>query len=207
MLLNLVEKALMNNPVRAAIQRCFEARKLLKMGGRMTGSTALEIGCGRGVGIKLILNVFGAEQVHAFDLDPKMVELARKRTQTPNKKVRLWTGDAASIPARNNYYDAVFDFGVIHHVPNWQDALREIFRVLKPGGRFYAEEVFEKFIVHPVWRWLVKHPQDNRFDQDKFINALTDSGFLVISSHQIRQNFGWFIADKPNSSLRQNNLI
>ena len=50
MLLNRVEYLLMNNPVRAAIQRHFEAPRLLRMRGALPGGVALEIGCGRGVG-------------------------------------------------------------------------------------------------------------------------------------------------------------
>ena len=79
MLLNSVEYALMNNPVRAAIQRHFEARRLFDMGGPMGGGRALELGCGRGVGTELILEVFGAGSVDAFDLDPRMVALAQRR--------------------------------------------------------------------------------------------------------------------------------
>ena len=45
MLLNRVEYALMNNPLRAAIQRRFEARRLLRMGGPVPGGAALELGC------------------------------------------------------------------------------------------------------------------------------------------------------------------
>ncbi|UCE85650.1 MAG: methyltransferase domain-containing protein, partial [Deltaproteobacteria bacterium] len=79
MRLNPVEYALMNNPVRAAIQRHFEAARLIRMGGRMRGGAALEIGCGRGVGVELILDRFGADSVDAFDLDPRMVAAARER--------------------------------------------------------------------------------------------------------------------------------
>jgi hypothetical protein len=44
MLLNRIECALMNNPIRAAIQRTFEARRLLRMGGPISGGQALELG-------------------------------------------------------------------------------------------------------------------------------------------------------------------
>lgn len=77
MKLNAVEKALMNNPVRAGVQRLYEARLLERLGGRLAGGQALEIGCGRGVGVQLILDRFGADTVVAFDLDPEMVERAR----------------------------------------------------------------------------------------------------------------------------------
>ena len=79
MLLNAVEKALMNNPVRAAIQRRFEAKRLLELGGPVAGGRALEVGCGRGVGVEIILDLFGAGSVDAFDLDPDMVAQARAR--------------------------------------------------------------------------------------------------------------------------------
>ncbi len=50
MLLNAVEKALMNNAVRAAIQGSIEVPRLLSLGGSMRKGRALEIGCGRGAG-------------------------------------------------------------------------------------------------------------------------------------------------------------
>ena len=66
MLLNTVEKALMNNPVRAMSQRWFEAPRLRAMGGAAPGARALELGCGCGVGTELVLDVFGARHVDAF---------------------------------------------------------------------------------------------------------------------------------------------
>jgi hypothetical protein len=136
MLLNAVEKALMNNPVRAAIQRGLEARQLLDMGGPVTGGFALEMGCGRGVGTELLFDRFGVARVDAFDLDPHMVALATQRLQA--RAARVFVGDAARIDAADATYDAVFDFAIIHHVPDWREAIGEAFRVLKPGGRFYA---------------------------------------------------------------------
>ena len=136
MLLNRVEKAMMNNPVRAAFQRRLEGRMLFEMGGPMRGGLALEVGCGRGVGTQIILDRFKAERVHAFDLDPDMVDLARRRLRKHGDAVRLWAGTVTQIDAPDDTYDAVFDFGIIHHVPDWRSALTEIHRVLKPGGRF-----------------------------------------------------------------------
>ena len=55
MKLNAVEKALMNNPARAALQRHYEARVLDRLGGRLDGGRALESGCGRAYGTEVIL--------------------------------------------------------------------------------------------------------------------------------------------------------
>jgi ubiquinone/menaquinone biosynthesis C-methylase UbiE len=197
MLLNAVEKALMNNPVRAALQRRFEAKRLLDLGGPMAGGRALEIGCGRGVGVEILLDVFGAGSVDAFDLDPDMVARARARHAKRGGQVRFWVGDAERIQADDGTYDAVFDFAIIHHVPAWRNALREVARVLKPGGRFYAEEVLGRFIHLPVWRTVLDHPMEDRFDRRAFDDALAAEGLRVLGSNELFGSFAWFVAEKP----------
>ncbi|UPT63394.1 MAG: methyltransferase domain-containing protein [Hyphomonadaceae bacterium JAD_PAG50586_4] len=198
MLMNAVEKAMMNNPVRAALQRRFEMPLLMEMGGRMQGGRALEVGCGRGVGTELILEMSGAGRVDAFDLDPDMVARASQRLRGHGERVRLSVGDVERIEAEDGAYDAVFDFGIVHHVPDWRSALREINRVLKPGGRFYVEEVLAKFILDPLWRRVLVHPLHDRFDHDGFRDGLKQTGFQVVASRQMWGQFAWFVADKTS---------
>lgn len=197
--MNRFEKVLMNNPIRSAIQRYFEVPKLLKMGGKLQGGKVLEMGCGRGIGTELILDFFGVESVDAFDLDSEMITLARKRLKRRGQRVTLWVGDAAKIKAENNIYDAVFDFGIIHHIHDWETAIQEIYRVLKPGGRFYGEEVFDKFITSSFWKRFLDHPQENRFGHDRFKSALIQNGLKVIASDQVWSRLGFFVAEKHRS--------
>jgi ubiquinone/menaquinone biosynthesis C-methylase UbiE len=197
MRLNSIEFALMNNPLRAAVQRHVEAKKFLEMGGPMRGGTALEVGCGRGVGVEIILDLFGAERVDAFDLDARMVARAQRRLHSRQDRVRLWRGDVTSIEANDGTYDAVFDFGIIHHVPNWRDAITEVSRVLRSGGRFYAEEPLGAFITQGAVRRLLKHPEEDRFDHDQFCNALTGAGLRLTALSEVWSLGGWYIADKP----------
>ena len=197
MLLNRLEYALVNNPLRASLQCRWEARRLLAMGGSIDGGRALEIGCGRGVGIQLILEMFRASRVDAFDLDPRMVKAARRRHRERFDRVSIWQGDATSIRQVAAAYDAVFDFAILHHVPHWRIAIAEIWRVLKPGGRFYAEEAFAKFINGFPWRQLFEHPREDRFDATEFAEELAAVGFRMVSMSQWAGAFGWFVAEKP----------
>lgn len=199
MILNTVEYLAMNNPVRAAFQRQYEARRLLRMGGAMRGCRALEIGCGNGVGTEIILDQFGAETVDAFDLDPRMVARAAKRLAARGDRVKLWVGNATRIDAESETYDAVFDFGIVHHIPEWRSALVEVYRVLKPGGRFYVEEVLHAFIHNPVWRLVLDHPPEDRFDHKQFQTGLTEAGFALAGAERLGRSFGWYIADKEET--------
>lgn len=207
MLLNRIEYALMNNPVRAAIQKHVEARRLLRMGGAVDGGCALEVGCGRGVGTEIILGGFGVDSVDAFDLDPRMVAQARKRLSAYGSRVRLWIGDVSAISAQDATYDAVFDFGIIHHVPKWRRALAEVSRVLKPGGRFYAEEVLKRSIVHPISRFLLEHPQTDRFDSASFARELEASGLDPIATEELWGYFAWFIARKRAAACQRKKTL
>jgi ubiquinone/menaquinone biosynthesis C-methylase UbiE len=194
MILNRLEFMLMNNPVRACVQRHFEGPRFERMGGTLPGGYALEIGCGRGVGTEIILDRFGAVRVDAVDLDPKMVQLAQKRLE--GRPVKLWVGDATHLEVQNSTYDAVFDFGIVHHIPNWRKALGEIWRVLKPGGRFYAEEALRDIIGQRLCRALFKHPWDDPFDHEQFLAALRGAGFQIVAAKQFWKRFGWYVVRK-----------
>lgn len=196
MLLNRAEKLLMNNPVRALVQAQVEARGMLRYGGAMDGGTALEVGCGRGVGVEIILERFGAARVDAFDLDPDMVARARERLARYGHRVHLWVGDAVEIPVADASYDAVFDFGILHHVPDWRAAIAEIARVLRPGGRLYAEEVYRPFLEWPLVARLFEHPREDRFDDRDFAGALAAHGLAVTGRFALPRVAGLYVAEK-----------
>jgi ubiquinone/menaquinone biosynthesis C-methylase UbiE len=190
------EKWLINNPVRPLVQEALEARQLLHLGGTARNAKALEFGCGSGSGIGLLFKYFEVGSVDAFDVDFGLVRSAAKQQRLKSDQVKLWVGNVRRIPVADAYYDAVFDFGTLHHVHDWQSAIKEVRRVLKPGGRFFVEEITRQFIVHTLWRKLLDHPQENRFDLQDLVRAHQRAGFVVRRSRRLAGLFIWCVADR-----------
>lgn len=190
--MNRIETLLVNSAPRAWLQRYYEAPLLRRLGGPLPGGTVLEVGCGRGVGTELILEKFGAQRVAAFDLDPCMVDHARSRLAKYGERACISVGDVTSIDADDRSYDAVFDFAIVHHVPDWRQAISEIGRVLRPGGRFYFEEVTSHALARPTYRLLFDHPVHDRFSAAQFVDELRRKG--LDSAGSVRELvFGDFV--------------
>jgi ubiquinone/menaquinone biosynthesis C-methylase UbiE len=134
--LNRLGRAAMNNGARAAVQRGVIAPTWARLGDIVEDGTVLEIGCGRGVGLALAKDMFGASSAIGIDLDEKMIAAAKR-----GGRGTLVVADVCAIPSRDGRFDAVFDFGAIHIVPDWEVALGEVHRVLRPGGRYFFEWV------------------------------------------------------------------
>jgi len=81
-----------------------------------------------------------ASQVHVIDGSPAMLETARKNlAQYPNVEFHL--ADGAAIPLPDASLDAVFANMYLHHCPDPLTALREMARLLKPGGRLVITDL------------------------------------------------------------------
>ena len=138
----------------------------------------LEIGCGRGAGARLIQEEFHPASLHAFDLDYRMIRLAGRYLKAGYKnKICLYVGDASTLPYRDGVLDAVFGFGVLHHVPDWRGGLREIARVLKPGGIYCLEEFYPYLYQNFLARRIFLHPEHDRFYRHDLLKGLAEAGF------------------------------
>jgi SAM-dependent methyltransferase len=95
----------------------------------------LDCGCGAGATTVELAPLVAPGRVVGIDLDPSQIELARalaaKRRTT---SVRFELGNAEALPFPDGTFDAVFAHTVLQHLRDPLHALREMHRVLKPGG-------------------------------------------------------------------------
>lgn len=172
MKLNWVERVVANNPFRAALQRG-EIHVLKRKIKLKKGAKILEVGCGRGAGARLILKSFKPSLLCALDLDILMVQKARAYLSADEgERVSLYVGDVFRLPFKDNVLDAVFGFGVLHHVPDWRGAAAEIARVLKIGGIYFVEEFYPSAYQNFITKHLLVHPEEDRFFGHDLRNAL-----------------------------------
>lgn len=176
MKLNWAERLAVNNPLRPLQQRLeiswYKNNIKLEYGSRI-----LEIGCGRGAGSFLIKKTFMPRQIHAMDLDIDMIKKAKKYLSPQRREgIDFFIGDVCQLPYPDETMDAVFGFGVLHHIPDWQGALKEIVRVLKTGGIYCFEELYPPLYQNIITRHILLHPTENRFESDEFKLAIFESG-------------------------------
>jgi ubiquinone/menaquinone biosynthesis C-methylase UbiE len=98
--------------------------------------TSLELGCGTGF-FSLNLKLAGViDHAQVTDLSPGMVEVAQRNARALGFEVEGRVADAERLPYDDDSFDLVVGHAVLHHIPDVEQALREVLRVLKPGGRF-----------------------------------------------------------------------
>ena len=87
--------------------------------------------------------------------------------------------NAEQLPFGNGTLDAVFGFGVLHHVHDWNGALQEISRVLKDDGIYFLEELYPPLYQNCITRHILLHPRLNRFYSDDLKSGLSNAGLTV----------------------------
>ena len=128
------------------------------MGDLRPGETVVDLGCGAGFDTLLAAHQVGPSgHVIGVDMTDAMIEKARGGARALNlKRVEVRKGHAESLPVDDVTADVVISNGVINLTPDKVAVMREVYRVLKPGGRFQIGDI----VVHS------EVPQEARDDID-----------------------------------------
>ncbi len=184
MRLNQVEFFAMNNPVRRIIQKHIEFRRLnyyLKKNKiDLLQKSLLDAGCGSGYASQLLYEHFSPSRLIGIDFMEEQISQAKSRG-VPAEFVQ---GDLTQLSYQNEF-DAVFIFGVLHHIVGWQKAIAHLSKSLTNGGVLYLEEInisavnfFDRFFG-------TIHPKEGRFTWTELEQALIENQFDILESDQI----------------------
>jgi len=146
----------------------------------LTGKRVLEIGCGSGCGTAIVKKYFKHVELTATDLDPRLIATARANLN--DASITFEVADACRLDCLDDTYDGIFEFGVIHHIADWRACLRELRRVVKPGGRiFFVDSPIESFrtFLGRIVRTYTSHPYDEMFNEQEFVAYLSELGFTT----------------------------
>ena len=102
------------------------------------GKKVLEIGVGLGADHQKFAEA-GAD-LYGIDLTERAITMTKNRFNLFDLNSTLCTEDAENLSFSDATFDMVYSWGVLHHSPNTEKAISEVFRVLKPGGRWHGFE-------------------------------------------------------------------
>lgn len=98
----------------------------------------LEIGFGTGLNLPYYPEKIG--KITTIDINPTMGKLAQKRIAVSPLQVEHYVLNGEALPMGNNTFDSVVSTWTLCSIANIEKALEEIYRVLKPGGKFFFIE-------------------------------------------------------------------
>ena len=151
-------------------------RRAIKLLGLKPGDRVLDVCGGTGdLSVLAVKKVGRSGRVFIYDINRAMMEMGRhKSTNAPARKEILFVqGDAESISFKSESFDAAMVGFGIRNLTHMEEGFREMFRVLKPGGRLMCLE-FSK----PVWPWF-------RWLYDFYsFHIMPYLGLLIVGSRQ-----------------------
>ncbi|QOV45312.1 class I SAM-dependent methyltransferase [Streptomyces chromofuscus] len=125
--------------------------------GLREGDRVLDAGCGTGRALPALRTAVGASGVVlGADVTPAMLKAAVRAGR--DRDGRLLLADVAALPLHSESLDAVFAAGLIAHLPRPSENLRELARVVRPGGTLA--------LFHPIGRAALAARQGRRITPD-----------------------------------------
>jgi len=117
--------------------------RLIAQAGIEPGSTVLEIGCGTGNVLLLAARAVPGATLIGLDPDPRVLAIAARKARRAGVNMQLGQGYADRLPYPDGSVDRVLSALMLHHMPVAQqhEALREVRRVLAPGGRLHLLDI------------------------------------------------------------------
>jgi SAM-dependent methyltransferase len=172
------------------------------------GLDVLEIGVGMGADHLEWARVSPRSLV-GVDLTAQAVSLTRQRLASHGLHSGLLVADAERLPCGDASFDLVYSWGVIHHSPDTPAAVRQIHRVLRPGGRARVM-IYHRFSLVGCMLWL-RHAllmgRPARSLDDVYARHLESPGTKAYSAAKARELFADFSEVRVRPQLGPGDLL
>jgi len=116
------------------------------------GRDVLEIGGGSGAMAQELLDHHPDIQLTLADIDPEMAAAARRRLAPFGDRARVTVGDGTRLAFRDDSFDTVCSWLMLHHTIDWEGVLAEVVRVTRPGGLIVGYDLTDTAVARAVHR-------------------------------------------------------
>lgn len=157
--------------------------ELISLAGITPGMRVLDAGCGFGGTIACLQERIPGLDLVGLNIDPRQLQRAASLvTSSDGNAISFVGGNACALPFADNSFDRVMAVECIFHFPSRLDFLREVKRVLRPGGAM----VLSDFVPHPLFAPLGKLSRLEAFSSINLFGrsdvSCTDSGYRRIAA-------------------------
>lgn len=174
---------------------------------RWQGRRVLEIGVGLGADHQMFAQA-GA-LLNGIDLTERAIGHVRRRLEILGLRSELAVGDAEALPFADNTFDMVYSWGVLHHTPDTPKAIREVHRVLKPGGHarimIYHKHSMVGYMLWMRYALLRGRPWTGL--KEIYANHLESPGTQAFSIRKAREFMRAFADVRIESHLGHGDLL
>jgi len=177
-------------------------RPLVDQAAVRPGHRVLEIGCGTGNLALLVKRLHPDAEVVGLDPDPKALARARRKAGRKDLPVRLDRGFAEDLPYPDASFDRVLSAFMFHHLGSDEkkEALREVRRVLTPGGSLHLLDIGEAKATHRSHRNHRPHGDPGK----RIVALMREAGFADPAEvdHRVKKGLGrvaYYSATMPAS--------
>ena len=158
------------------------------------GMTMLDIGCGGGATLKRLIKRSKDGQVYGIDISEVSVSKARKVNKSLlGKQVFVQQGSANDLPFEDSKFDLVTAVETVYFWPELPDCLKEVRRVLKPGGQFAI--MVEVIDADSMWTNVVEGM--TAYSPEQLKEMLEVAGFVNTGIHRKKPSYASILGMNP----------
>jgi ubiquinone/menaquinone biosynthesis C-methylase UbiE len=155
----------------------------------------LDVGCGQGKSFRPLIEYLSPQRLIGVDAEERCLERARLEASREATPIELQQRDLAALGLADESVDLVFCHQTFHHLVRQERALREFYRVLKPGGVLLFAESTRAYIHSWIIRLFFRHPMHLQRSAEEYMAMLRQQGFAFGPQNVSMPYLWWSRAD------------